>query len=498
MLKELLLVGLSTYVVFRLLFSKKRNLPPGPPGLPVLRNLFDIPTSFEWETYGKWADQYGPIVSASVFGATIIVVNQYKAAMKLLADNQKGAMYSSRPWLPMADMMGWQKAMAFTTYGPRFRKYRQVFHEELGNPKALRNYWPQEISHARHFVQLCIESPDRLVENTFQHAGAIILRVAYGYTAKDYDDPFVNAGNTAMDSFNKGCTPGAYMVNNLPILQYIPEWVPGAGFQKQARLWRPLFGLMVDTPFNYVKQELSAGTAEDSFTARWLKKGLSDEDEDILRYAAGSMFGGGGETTAITVQMFFIAMTLFPEIQKKTKEEIDALTGGHRLPMFEDRDNLPYLEALTKEILRFHPTAPSGLPHCTTEDDLFEGYFIPKGCIIIPNIWKMFRDADVYPDPETFNPNRFLGENPEQNPRDALFGFGRRVCPGRLLADASIFITLATCLAALDISPIIENGKPVLPEIKGEGGAVNRLKPFKCKISPRFDRQTMETLMKEH
>ncbi|KAF9257588.1 cytochrome P450 [Marasmius fiardii PR-910] len=499
MFLQLLFIGLGTYIVFRFLTSKKQQpLPPGPPGLPILRNLLDIPTSSEWETYGKWADQYGPIVSASAFGATIVVVNQYKAAIKMLSDNQKGAIYSSRPFFPMADLMGWEKAMAFTPYGHRFRKYRQVFHEELGNSKALRSYWPQEIAHARHFVRLCVDTPDRLVHHCFQHAGAIVLRVAYGYTAKDYDDPFVDAGNTAMETFNKGCTPGAYLVNNLPILRHVPEWVPGAGFQKQARLWRPLFGTMVDNPFNFVKQELSAGTAEDSFTAKWLKKGLSEDDEDVLKYASGSMFGGGGETTAITVHMFFIAMTLYPEIQKKAKKELDAVTGGYRLPTFEDRENLPYLEALTKEVMRYHPAVPNGLPHCTTEDDVHEGHFIPKGSIIITNIWKMLRDSDVYRDPETFNPDRFLGDDPEQNPRDALFGFGRRLCPGRHLADASVFITLATCLAALDISPVIEDGKPVLPEIKGEGGAVNHLVPFKCKITPRFDRQTLEDLMKEH
>ncbi|KAJ8096416.1 hypothetical protein PM082_011579 [Marasmius tenuissimus] len=498
MLLQLILLAIGTYTFLRLFSSKKQHpLPPSPPGLPVLRNLLDIPTSFEWETYGKWADQYGPIVSASAFGATIIVVNQYKAALKLLSDSQKGAIYSSRPYFPMADLMGWEKAMAFTGYGPRFRKYRQVFHEELGNPKALRSYWPQEVAHARHFLQLCVDAPDRLEHHCFQHAGAIVLRVAYGYTAKDYDDEFVDAGNTAMKSFNEGCTPGAFMVNNLPALRFIPEWVPGAGFQKQARLWRPLFGKMVDMPFEFVKKQLSAGTAENSFTATWLNKGLSEEDEDILRYASGSMFGGGGETTAITVHMFFLALTLYPEIQKKAQKEIDAVLGGHRLPTFEDRENLPYLEALTKEVMRFHPAVPNGLPHCTTEDDIHEGFFIPKGSIIISNIWKMLRDPDVYRDPETFNPERFLGEYPEQNPREPLFGFGRRVCPGRLLADASIFVTLATCLAALDISPVIENGKPVLPEVKSEGGAVNRLKPFKCKITPRIDSKTLATMMKE-
>lgn len=84
---------------------------------------------------------------------------------------------------------------------------------------------------------------------------------------------------------------------------------------------------------------------------------------------------------------FFLAMLLHPEVQQKAREEIDRVVGEGRLPNVKDRDNLPYVEAVLRESFRFHPIAPMGLPHEVTEDDVYQGYLIPKGAIIMPNIW---------------------------------------------------------------------------------------------------------------
>lgn len=80
-------------------------------------------------------------------------------------------------------------------------------------------------------------------------------------------------------------------------------------------------------------------------------------------------------------------MTVFPDVQRKAQEEIDRVIGKKRLPVASDRDNLPYLDATVKEVLRWHPVAPMGLPHTSTENDLCEGYLIPKGAMIFVNVW---------------------------------------------------------------------------------------------------------------
>lgn len=80
-------------------------------------------------------------------------------------------------------------------------------------------------------------------------------------------------------------------------------------------------------------------------------------------------------------------MTLHPEVQKKAQEEIDRVLGAGKLPKVDDRKNLPYIDAIVKEVLRWHPVAPMGIPHMSVEDDVYDGYFIPKGSLIMSNIW---------------------------------------------------------------------------------------------------------------
>lgn len=80
-------------------------------------------------------------------------------------------------------------------------------------------------------------------------------------------------------------------------------------------------------------------------------------------------------------------MTLYPEVQRKAQEEINRVLGCDRLPTVADRPRLPFVEALVKEVLRWHPVGPMGLPHMSSEDDTWNGYFIPKGSFLMANIW---------------------------------------------------------------------------------------------------------------
>ena len=87
------------------------------------------------------------------------------------------------------------------------------------------------------------------------------------------------------------------------------------------------------------------------------------------------------------MRVFFLAMALYPEAQKKAQAELDRVIGPSRLPDFSDRDSLPYVHALVKEVLRWHVGTPTSLPHASIQDDVYNGYFIPKGSQIVPNAW---------------------------------------------------------------------------------------------------------------
>ena len=115
---------------------------------------------------------------------------------------------------------------------------------------------------------------------------------------------------------------------------------------------------------------------------------------------------------------------------KRAQEELDRVVGKRRLPDFSDRENLPYIDAVVKELFRWNPTLPVGIPYRVTQDDVYRGYFIPAGATVMQNAWAIFRDPKIYPDPETFNPDRFLKDGKIDpsvfNPEDRIFGAGRR------------------------------------------------------------------------
>ena len=130
------------------------------------------------------------------------------------------------------------------------------------------------------------------------------------------------------------------------------------------------------------------------------------------------------------MKMFFYAMLVNPGAMKKAQEELERVVGKGELPDFSHVDNLPYIDALIKEVLRWSPPLPLSVPKRATQDGIYRGYFIPEGTTVIENVWAIVRDPNVYPDPDVFNPDRFLKDgkiNPlVLNPEDRVFGGGRR------------------------------------------------------------------------
>lgn len=223
----------------------------------------------------------------------------------------------------------------------------------------------------------------------------------------------------------------------------LPDWVPGTGFKRAAARWYKTLMKTAGKPFSFVQKQMAEGAAAPSYVQALLEKGagkLSAEDIHVIKWSAASLYTGGADTTVSSITSFYLAMALNPLVQKKAQEEIDRVIGTERLPTFADRDQLPYVDAIVKEVLRWHPSAPMGVPHAVTDDDVYEGHFIPRGSILMPNIWGFMHDPKTFKNPGAFNPDRYLGPHPETDPHTLCFGFGRRICPGRELADSSIWL----------------------------------------------------------
>ena len=184
-------------------------------------------------------------------------------------------------------------------------------------------------------------------------------------------------------------------------------------------------------------------------------------------YSAGST-----DTTGSTLVWWVLAMIAHPEIQKRAQNELDAVVGRSRAPTFADAPNLPYIQAIIKESLRWRPAAPFGIPHTTTEDDWYEGMFIPKGTMCMVNLWHCHHDTVTYgPDATSFNPERFLDEHGRLIPgpvetRDdghSSYGFGRRICVGKHAANEVLFIDMATVLWAARLEPACDASGTEMP-----------------------------------
>ncbi|KAF9259940.1 cytochrome P450 [Marasmius fiardii PR-910] len=177
-----------------------------------------------------------------------------------------------------------------------------------------------------------------------------------------------------------------------------------------------------------------------------------------------------------------------PRCQEKAWAEIDTVVGDDRLPTFSDRLSMPYIEAIYREVMRWHPPLPLA-PHATTEDDSYDGYHIPKGSIAFANIWGMTHDEQVYEKPYDFNPDRYFENGKLNDDRDVLaFGFGRRICVGRYFGEALVWLAIASTLAVFRIEKAKDGeGKEIdTPENYSDGAVLfSRPLPFQCSIIPR-------------
>lgn len=327
-------------------------------------------------------------------------------------------------------------------------------------------------------------------------ASAIVLRITYGYSIEpDKIDPLVSLIEHMMDNLSKAMLPLAWTVDMLPQLDYLPSWLPGMSFQKTARKWAHVTRLSMDVPYHFVQKQTLNGKFRPSYVSSLLEQNgkkvdghwsLDPDNEDAIKNSAAIIYGGGADTTVSTISSFILAMILFPGVQDRAQEEIDRVVGSERLPGFQDRDQLPYLNALVKEALRWLPVVPIGTTHVAEEEVMYAGYRIPKGSLLLPSIWWFCHDPSVHPNPFEFEPDRFLEPRNERDPWDHVFGYGRRICPGRYLAHDNLYLTISRILATFHINKAVDKqGNPLHVKVGQTPGLISRPTDFPYNIKAR-------------
>ncbi|KAI6108176.1 cytochrome P450 [Pisolithus sp. B1] len=427
--------------------SKRSGLPypPGPKRLPIIGNAFDIDLKEPHVTYTKWANIYGDIVYSRIFGQDIVIVNSERMA-RLLAD-QRSSIYSDRPHSPIYRLFGTHHMTPVLEYGKEWKTQRKLLHLSL-RQDVIDRYQELHLRSAHELLKNIQQDSKNFYDHFDLYTGSVALEFTYGRKVNGRNDPIITMAAGLAGIMGKGITSERVgLLTALPILEYVPSWFPGASFQDEARTCRDLVTSFSDYPFSIAKRQAQeAGGLLPSFISDMLGQGEVEESD--AKETATGIYIAAAETTSSTLKVLVLAMILNPEIQKKVHAELDAVIGKGVLPTFEDRERLPYLQAVLYEVMRWHPALPLGIPHATTANDIVDGYYIPKGLsivlldvaygdgyfdiagtLVIFNTWSMANNE--YNSPERFDPTRYLTADGKLKPdakqdNSKFFGFGRR------------------------------------------------------------------------
>jgi cytochrome P450 len=401
-------------------------------GLPLIGNLHQIPPFHSWLQFKAWGDIFGPIYEISIAGRPHIMVSSEKIANDLL--RERGNLYSSREQLPMAaQLLSDNLRPLLLPYNDVWRNGRKLMHA-LANTTIAPSYERVQLLESARVLYDLIRSPGDYERWFERYAAGLVLRLAYGKTVETGEEPHVKRILHVVHTVERLVSPGAYLVDTFPILMKLPKAL--APFKQEAEVLHAEELSLFREGINDVRQQMAAGTASPSFARSWLeKKDAYDLTDDEAAYVVGTLFEAGAGTTSAAMMSFTLAMVHYPKWQGRLQDEIDFVVGDSRLPTFADIPNLPTVRAVVKETLRWRPVTAGGVPHQLIKDDVYDGFFIPAGANIHGVQWAIHRDPELYPDPETFNPARWL-EKSYPTYREPLttfpnlqnyssFGFGR-------------------------------------------------------------------------
>ncbi|EAW12907.1 cytochrome P450 [Aspergillus clavatus NRRL 1] len=474
-----------------------RNLPPSPPGDFFLGHLRRIPSSHAEYQYAKWSRTYNSdILSLRMLTRCVIVVNSVDAAHALL----KKPTAADRPRFALYEIMGWGITLTFLrSSSPRFKLHRRLLQRSF-SPSMCKDYRPIQMQEIRAAVAQIRSHPETWEVSLRRFAIAVVMRIGFGMDSAQAGG-FVDLATAVEEATGRGGVPGFSVVDAVPALRWIPVCVA----KRVGMLWGLVHAQQMrgaveefhNGPWGMMEEKLRAGTGEtgSSFLGMHLREGKVGVED--LKGAAGTIAIAGGNTTFATIVVCILNLMLQPGVQARARAELDGVLGVDarglplRLPTFEDRERLPFLERVIQETTRWAPLSPLGIPHAMSAEESVGGLTIPRGAVVYANAWAMTHDERVYAEPERFDPDRYLrGEPLPEGP----FGFGRRVCPGQHLALTGVYIAMATLLATVSWRcPVDEAGREKRPEVQFSDGLSGVPDRFECEMQAR-DAESKEVL----
>ncbi|XP_078605868.1 cytochrome P450 2J4-like [Branchiostoma floridae x Branchiostoma japonicum] len=477
-------LNIQTFLVFCLVFllaflylRRPRNLPPYPSGwVPVLGHLPALGRAPHLKLTA-WRRQYGDVFTVRMGMEDVVVVNGYKTVKDVIVDRSE--LFADRAPSYIFD--------ACTGFG-----------KDIGGGR-----WGNEMKQKRKFISASLKALGMKVgtgsveENIREEAGLLCDKVAT-YRGKPFDierDLHVAIGNVICsmifgnrfdhaDETFKDLTRSAMTVNSkigpaqlasvFPVLRFVPgvnKSIKDA-LHHAAKMQKFIRDEIVrhqqDTDPDNPRDFIDFGLKEVENQGK-----VTNFTKENVMYIAHDFLLAGIDTSASTLRWALLYLAMDTNIQERVQTEIDAVVGG-ALPALSHRSRLPYTDACIMEAQRIRTVVPLGLPHATTRQVTINGFDLPAGTQVLSNLWSVHMDPEYWPDPERFDPSKFLdAEGRIINKPDAFMPFsgGRRGCPGDQLAKMELFLFFTTLLQNFTFS--LPEGVTSYPT-EGEFGIVLR------------------------
>ncbi|XP_060077645.1 cytochrome P450 2B19-like [Ylistrum balloti] len=460
--------------------QRLKSLPPGPTPFPLLGNILDLATKDQLNSFRKLRGTYGDLVTLHVGSFTMVVVSGYSTLRELFV--KRGDVTSDRPDLFTFTELSKGEGIASRS-GLEWKTHRTFAIGGLRDfgfgKKSIEGKIMDEVEVFLHVLDEKHGQPIHPEPSIQTSVANIICSIVFGKRFEHGDPVLIKLMDIINESLSLGGSAG--LLNLMPSLRYVPG--DPIGLRKVINHSEKIFEFLYHV-IDAHQEDFNEDNIKD-FIDVYLKEIQNKKGEETtftvsqLMFTIADMFIAGMETTTTTLLWAILFFLHYPDVQKRCHDEVTRVVGEGRFPSLSDRPDMPYIEATITEILRCGDIAPLGLPHATSEDVKFNGHIIPKGTILISNINSVHTDPVLFPEPDKFNPSRFIDNDGKVYGTEHViaFFFGRRVCMGETLARSELFLFLTSMVQRIQFKPVNPDN---IPPIKGHLGVTHKPYAYEC------------------
>ncbi|KAE9584753.1 hypothetical protein Lal_00041656 [Lupinus albus] len=450
---------LATFAVLllfcRRLRHRKYNLPPGPKPWPIIGNL-NLIGPLPHKSIHSLSLKYGPIFHIWFGSNPVVVGSSIEMAEAILKTHDNTL--AGRPKFSAGKYTTYNYSnITWSQYGPYWRQARRICLLELFSAKRLESYEYIRKQELHVFLNELFKNQNKTIllkDHLSDLSLNVISRMVLGkkYTVKTENAIFTP------DEFKKMLDELFLLNGVLNIGDFIPwiNFLDLQGYIKRMKVLAKKFDRFME---HVLDEHIERRKGVKDYVAKDMVDVLLQLAEDptlevkLERHGVKAftqdLIAGGTESSAVTVEWAITELLRKPELFNEAKDELDRVIGRERWVEENDIVNLPYINAIAKEVMRMHPVAPMLVPRLAREDCNIDGYDIPKGTQILVNTWTISRDPKIWDNPNEFQPERFIGKGIDVKGHDyelLPFGSGRRMCPGYSLGLKVIQASLANLL----------------------------------------------------